>query len=70
MGPTAQRRIVRFGIYEADLETRRLTKSGFRVRLQDQPFQILALLLERPGQIVTRDELKETLFAGKYVCRV
>lgn len=64
MVPTTQRRIARFGIFEADLDNRRLTKSGFRIRVQDQPFQILALLLERQGQVVTRDELKEKLWAG------
>jgi len=59
-----QRRIARFGIFEADFESRRLSKSGFRIRLQDQPFQILALLLERQGQVVTREELKEKLCAS------
>jgi len=59
-----QRRIARFGIFEADFESRRLSKSGFRIRLQDQPFQILALLLERQGQVVTREELKEKLWAS------
>ena len=64
MGPTAQRRIARFGVYEADLDTRQLAKSGLRIRVQDQPFQILALLLERQGQVVTREELKEKLWPG------
>jgi TolB-like protein/DNA-binding winged helix-turn-helix (wHTH) protein/Tfp pilus assembly protein PilF len=64
MGSTMQRRIARFGIFEADLDSRRLTKNGFRIRLQDQPFQVLALLLERQGLVVTRDELKEKLWAS------
>jgi TolB-like protein/DNA-binding winged helix-turn-helix (wHTH) protein/Tfp pilus assembly protein PilF len=64
MHPTAQRRIVRFGVFEADLDNRLLTKSGFRIRLQDQPFQILALLLERQDLVVTREELKERLWPG------
>jgi TolB-like protein/DNA-binding winged helix-turn-helix (wHTH) protein/Tfp pilus assembly protein PilF len=59
-----QRRIARFGIFEADLDSRQLTKSGFRIRLQDQPFQILALLLERKDLVVTREELKEKLWPG------
>jgi TolB-like protein/DNA-binding winged helix-turn-helix (wHTH) protein len=59
-----QRRIARFGIFEADLDNRQLTKSGFRIRLQDQPFQILALLLERQDLVVTREELKERLWPG------
>ncbi len=64
MRPTAQRRVARFGVYEADLDTHQLAKSGLRIRLQDQPFQILALLLERQGQVVTREELKEKLWPG------
>jgi TolB-like protein/DNA-binding winged helix-turn-helix (wHTH) protein/Tfp pilus assembly protein PilF len=64
MGSTAQRRIARFGIYEADFDNRQLTKSGFRIRLQDKPFQLLVLLLERQGVVVTREELKERLWPG------
>ncbi len=64
MGPTAQSRIARFGVFEADLESRQLTKSGFRVRLQGKPFQVLALLMDRQGAIVTREELKEKLWPG------
>ncbi len=65
MGPSAApRQITRFGLFEVDWENRRLTKGGLRVRLQEQPFQILRLLLERPGEVVTRDELKEKLWAG------
>lgn len=64
MQPTAQRRIARFGVFEADLDNRQLTKSGYRIRLQDQPFQILALLLDRQGVVVTREELKERLWPG------
>jgi TolB-like protein/DNA-binding winged helix-turn-helix (wHTH) protein len=62
MSSTAQHRIARFGVFEADLEGRRLSKSGYRIRLQEQPFQILALLLERQGVVVTREELKERLW--------
>ena len=51
-------------MFEADLDDRVLTKSGVRVRLQDQPFQILALLLENPGRTVTREELQEKLWPG------
>jgi len=57
-------RIARFGVYEADLGERRLRKNGHRIPLQDQPFQILACLLERPGELVSRDELKQKLWAG------
>jgi cholera toxin transcriptional activator len=54
--------IARFGVFEADLEARELRKRGRRVRLQDQPFAVLALLLERPGLIVTREELRDKLW--------
>jgi TolB-like protein/DNA-binding winged helix-turn-helix (wHTH) protein len=47
----------KFGVFEADLRTGELTKLGRRVRLQDQPFQLLAMLLEKPGALVTREEL-------------
>jgi TolB-like protein/DNA-binding winged helix-turn-helix (wHTH) protein len=64
MSSSTKRRIARFGIFEVDLDNRGLTKSGYRIRLQDQPFQVLALLLERQGSVVTRDELKEKLWAS------
>jgi cholera toxin transcriptional activator len=54
--------IARFGVFEADLEAHELRKQGRRVRLQDQPFAILALLLERPGAIVSREELRDKLW--------
>lgn len=53
---------VRFGVFEADLQTQELRKSGTRIRLEGHPFQILALLLEKPGQLVTREELQEKLW--------
>src|SRR5258705_11034616 len=54
--------VVRFGLFELDLHARELRKSGIRIKLQDQPFQILASLLERPGEIVTREELQKRLW--------
>src|SRR5262249_11084642 len=54
--------MVRFGVFEADLEARELRKQGRRLRLQDQPFAVLALLLERPGVIVSREELRQKLW--------
>src|SRR5690242_17769503 len=59
-----QPRLIRFGIFEADLNAGELRKSGSRIRLQEQPFQILAMLLERPGQIITREELRSRLWPG------
>src|SRR6059058_513377 len=54
--------IARFGVFEADLEARELRKQGRRLRLQDQPFSVLAFLLERAGNVVTREELREKLW--------
>jgi Tol biopolymer transport system component/DNA-binding winged helix-turn-helix (wHTH) protein len=51
-----------FGLFEADLESGELWKAGFRVKLQSQPFKVLAALLERPGQIVTREDLQLRLW--------
>ena len=53
---------VRFGVFEADLRTGELTKHGMRLRLQEQPFQLLAILLEKPGELVTREELRRRLW--------
>jgi eukaryotic-like serine/threonine-protein kinase len=55
--------IIRFGIFELDLLTGELRKAGIRLPLQEQPLQILTLLLQRPGQLVTRDELRQRLWA-------
>jgi Tol biopolymer transport system component/DNA-binding winged helix-turn-helix (wHTH) protein len=59
--PPANARLT-FGLYEADLQTGELWKAGFRIKLQSQPFKVLSALLERPGQIVTREELQERLW--------
>lgn len=53
---------LRFDSFEVDLRSGELWKHGNRLRLQDQPFQVLRVLLERRGEIVTRDELKQTLW--------
>jgi len=55
-------RIVRFGVFELDLKTGELRKKGVRVRLQEQPFQVLAMLVQRSGDLVTRDELRARLW--------
>ena len=60
--PSPRDLIVRFGPFEANLSTQELQKSGTRLRVANQSFQILALLLERPGQLVTRDELRQKLW--------
>jgi TolB-like protein/DNA-binding winged helix-turn-helix (wHTH) protein/Tfp pilus assembly protein PilF len=55
-------RSVRFGPFEADLHSGELRKHGRRIKIQDQPFQVLALLLERAGEVVTREELRQKLW--------
>ena len=57
MGTTAPPPVVRFATFELDLSAGELHKAGARVRLQDKPFRLLAALLERPGELVTREEL-------------
>jgi TolB-like protein/DNA-binding winged helix-turn-helix (wHTH) protein/Flp pilus assembly protein TadD len=53
---------VRFGVFEVDLRAGELRKRGLRVRLQHQPFQVLEMLLRRPREVVSRDELRNTLW--------
>jgi TolB-like protein/DNA-binding winged helix-turn-helix (wHTH) protein/Flp pilus assembly protein TadD len=53
---------LRFGLFEVDLRAGELTKRGVRLRLQEQPFQVLAMLLERPGELVTREDLRSRLW--------
>src|ERR1044071_9007846 len=53
---------IRFGSFELDVRSRELRKGDARIRLQDQPFEILRLMLERPGDVVTREELCQRLW--------
>jgi DNA-binding winged helix-turn-helix (wHTH) protein/tetratricopeptide (TPR) repeat protein len=55
-------RFARFGSFEVDLRERKLTKAGGRIPLQEQPLRILSLLLERPGELVTRQEIREQVW--------
>jgi TolB-like protein/DNA-binding winged helix-turn-helix (wHTH) protein/Tfp pilus assembly protein PilF len=57
-------RFARFGRFELDVRTGELSKEGRKVRLQDQPFQILLLLLERPGELVTRESVRQRLWSA------
>jgi TolB-like protein/DNA-binding winged helix-turn-helix (wHTH) protein len=59
---TERSAILRFGVFELDRRARDLRKQGVRLRLQEQPFQVLLLLLERAGEIVTREELRQRLW--------
>src|SRR5216683_7740356 len=55
-------KVVRFGLFEVDLESNELRKKGLRVKLQDQQLNLLRILLEHPGTLVTRDELRHRLW--------
>jgi Tol biopolymer transport system component/DNA-binding winged helix-turn-helix (wHTH) protein len=57
-----RRRIVEFGVFKADLDSGELFKGGLKVRLSEQPFRLLAILLEYPGEVVSRDELRRRLW--------
>jgi DNA-binding winged helix-turn-helix (wHTH) protein len=55
-------RIIRFGVFEVNLQTGELRQRGQKVRLQEQPFRVLAVPLQRPGEVVTREELPSKLW--------
>src|SRR3984885_10054941 len=55
-------RTIRFGAFEADLPSGEVRKSGSRIKLQDQPFKVLQILLEHPGDLVTREELQSRIW--------
>ena len=57
-----QSQVLGFGVFEVDKRARELRREGIRVRLQEQPFQVLVFLLERAGEVVTRDELRQRLW--------
>jgi Tol biopolymer transport system component/DNA-binding winged helix-turn-helix (wHTH) protein len=62
--PDYQPRVVRFSVFEVDLRAGELRRNGVKVKLQNQPFQILSMLLERPGEVVTREELRARLWSA------
>jgi len=57
-----KRSVVSFGTFEVDLDSGEIRKSGLRIKLQGQPFRVLAALLSRPGEVVTREELQEEIW--------
>ena len=68
MGSTGHHdHIRRFGVFEVDLEAGQLRKNGRRVRLQEQPFRVLALMLDKPGRVVSREELQEKVWPDTHV---
>jgi TolB-like protein/Tfp pilus assembly protein PilF len=61
-GAHSPQALIHFGVFEADLRVRELRKQGIRVKLQDQPFQVLQVLLEHPGEVVSREELRQQIW--------
>src|SRR5215471_13922833 len=59
--------VVRFATFEVDLRAGELRKGGLKLKLGGQPFQVLAILLERPGEVVTREELQKRLWPDTFV---
>ena len=57
-------RVLRFGVFQANLAARELRKHGVRIRLPGQPFFILSILLEKPGEVVTREEMRQRLWSS------
>jgi len=57
-------RLIRFGVFEVNLQSGELRKQGLKIKLQEQPFQILAMLLELPGEVLTREEICRKLWPG------
>lgn len=62
MEPSRQTPVVRFGTYELGLRSGELRKAGVRIRVQQQPLKLLEILLERPGEVVSRDELRNRIW--------
>jgi DNA-binding winged helix-turn-helix (wHTH) protein len=61
-GPRGARRILRFGVFQLDVHTGELRKHGVKVKLQGKPLQVLQALVDRPGEVVTREELQQRLW--------
>jgi TolB-like protein/DNA-binding winged helix-turn-helix (wHTH) protein len=62
--PSQSASLARFGLFEVDFRAGELLKNGRKIRLQDQPLHVLAMLLEKPGEVVTREELRQKLWPG------
>ena len=62
--PSPASSVHRFGVFELDSDSGELRRHGLKIRLPEQSFQILKLLLSRPGEVVTRDELKQVLWTS------
>src|SRR5580692_9119982 len=60
--PSPPASIFQFGVFQLDLKARELHKAGIKVKLQGQPFRVLALLVEQAGQVVTREDLQKNVW--------
>src|SRR5271163_1792503 len=65
MDPLQRNSIFRFGTYEVSLQSGEVRKAGLRIRVQQQPMKLLEILLERPGEVVTREELRSRIWADE-----
>ena len=65
MEPTRPTSVVRFGTYEVSLQSGEVRKAGLRIRVQQQPMKLLEILLERPGEVVTREELRSRVWTDE-----
>ena len=65
MQPPRPTSVVRFGTYEVSLQSGEVRKAGFRIRVQQQPMKLLEILLERPGEVVTREELRSRVWTDE-----
>jgi hypothetical protein len=61
--------VFRFGTFEVDVHAGELRKQGVRVKIQEQPLQVLTLLLQRPGEVVTREELRLQIWEYRFCSR-
>src|ERR1700744_6818354 len=58
---------IRFGVYELDRDAMELRKHGVPIRMQEQPFRVLAMLAARPGEVITREELQKQIWGNTFV---
>ena len=65
MEPLRPTSVVRFGTYEVSLQSGEVRKAGLRIRVQQQPMKLLELLLERPGEVVTRKEFRSRVWPSE-----
>ena len=63
-GPAGPESLFHFGVFELDLRAGELRKRGIRIKIQEQPLQILGLLIECPGEVVTREQIQKKLWNG------